>query len=106
MIVVFGFTPCSVKQGIFNAFSIEYHRTVNVNKTPQNAYCVSTIVNQVVGQKENKQRFFKSVSAVVSSFFYRGILKKWNEKELSGRGPPLYILYLKLKITPFFTSLK
>ena len=103
MIVLFGFTPCSVKQGVFDVFSLEYHRTVNVNKTSQNTYCASTIVNQVVTQKQNKQRLLKSVSAIVPSFVYKEISKKWNEKELFGRDPPLYILYLKLKIAPFFT---
>jgi len=105
LIVLFGFTPCSVKQGIFDAFSLEYHRTVNVNKTSQNSYCSSTVVNQVVTQKQKKQQLLPSSISYDIPNSSHSILNQRNESDLSGRGPPLYILYQQLKVFPFFTRI-
>src|SRR5690606_1147922 len=105
LIVLFGFTPCSVKQGIFDVFSIEYHRTVNVNKTSQNTYCTSTIVNQVVTQKQKKQQLLPSSISYDIRNSSHLFLNKRNESDLSGRGLLLYILYQQLKVFPFFTRI-
>lgn len=105
LIVLFGFTPCSVKQGVFDVFSLEYHRTVNINKTSQNTYCASTIIDEVVTQKQKKQQLLPSSISYDIPNSSHSILNQRNESDLSGRGPPLYILYQQLKVFPFFTRI-
>jgi len=99
LIALIGFTPCSVKQGVFDVFSLEYQRTFNINKTVQNTSCVASAPEITTVATYSKQRLFDPFFTKINSFFaYKEVLKLWNEKELVNRGPPFYILYQKLKI--------
>lgn len=105
LLILYGFTPCSVKHSAFDVFSLEYNRTVNINKTSQNSYCSSTVVDQVVTKKQKVQQLLKSGIHYTIPIVSHKISNQWNGNSVSGRSPPLYILFRQLKIAPFFTGI-
>ncbi len=101
-LIVFSFTPCKVKDVLFDVFDIDFAKSYNVSRSAsQSGTCSYAVYNhqKVVSQGkirvqsnfiDSAQKFLPSVPeqanySVSSDFF-------------SGTSPPMYILYKRLKI--------
>lgn len=96
--------PCTVKESLFNSLDLAYERPLNKNRTVQNqnSQCVAevfakTATDQEIGKISVALPGPTEVSIPLPSIGpQQNTLSKHTKKPL-GNGPPIYILYKRLK---------
>lgn len=102
--VVISFTPCTIKESLFDSFGFVFERPLNKSRAPQNFN--SPCVTEVLSRTQTEQRanipavilprITESPTPSLWAASKKVILKK-HTKKASGNSPPIYILYKRLK---------
>lgn len=104
-LVLFSLTPCTLKDGAFEAINIDYAQPLNKSKLPSlTNSCsyleVSSKLGATIGKKSNADDELEPIdfserpdpASAIGAAFLRFA------KTTSGNSPPKYILYKRLKI--------
>lgn len=102
LLILYGFTPCTVKNTVFDVFSLDYAKPTNANKTTSSSSCTYLSSTKETAQSRTVKKLlnFEAVDRV--SFIEQTIsFSNLFIQHTSGRSPPLYILFQQLKLATF-----
>ncbi|MCM4167006.1 hypothetical protein DHD08_04830 [Arenibacter sp. H213] len=104
MLAVFvALTPCSIKETLFSSFEITFERPLNKTKSTQsiNTFCESEVVVQTNIECNSKLAAINlpdiANSITIIPIGCKKVALKQYAKRTSGKSPPMYILYKRLK---------